>query len=169
MAIDTTPGGTTSDGYVSEADADAYHADRVDNAAWDTADTATKETAIKHATRLLDLLDWVGTKTVETGSLRWPREGVYDLDDIELDSTTIPAWLEDANAEWAFVLIRDGDPLATPSSAGLERLKLDVIELEFDSTGNNPSQKPQGTPDSVLAIITPYLSSGPFTMSVVRT
>lgn len=169
MAIDTTPGGVTADGYVSVADADAYHATRVDNDAWDAADTATKETAIKNATRLLDLLNWKGTKTFEDGALRWPREGIRNLDRLELGSTTIPVFLEQATAEYAFVLIRDGDVTATPGSAGLERVKVDVIELEFDVDSNNPTQKPTGTPDSVVPMIAPYIAGSPFTMRTVRT
>jgi hypothetical protein len=169
MAIDTTPGGAAADGYVSEADADAYHLTRVDNDAWDTADTATKETAIKNATRLLDLLQWKGSKTFESGSLRWPREGVYDLDGLLVDEQIIPGWLENATAEYAFVLLRDGDVTATPGSAGLERVKVDVIELEFDTERSNATQKAQGTPDSVLAMVAPYLSGSPFTLRVIRT
>lgn len=168
MAIDTTPGGTTADGYVSEADADAYHLNRVDNDVWDAALTADKETAIKQATRLLDLLQWKGSKTYDEGALRWPRDGVYDLDGIELDSTTIPVWLENATAEYAFVLLRDGDPTTVPGSAGLERVKVDVIELEFDTERSNPTQKATGTPDSVLPMIQAYLASSPMTMRVVR-
>jgi hypothetical protein len=169
MAIDTTPGGASADGYVSEADADAYHATRVDNDAWTAADTATKETAIKNATRLLDLLKWKGSKTFEAGALRWPREGVYDLDGLAIDDQTIPTWLEQATAEYAFVLIRDGDVTATPGSAGLERVKVDVIELEFDTERSNPTQKAGGTPDSVIAMIAPYLQGSPFTLRVIRT
>jgi hypothetical protein len=169
MAIDTTPGGASADGYVSEADADAYHTDRVDNDAWDTATTLQKETAIKNATRLLDLLQWKGSKYFEDGALRWPREGVYDLDGIMLAVDTIPTFLENATAEYAFVLLRDGDVTAAPGSAGLEKLKVDVIELEFDTERNNPTQKSQDTPDSVLAIIQPYLASSAFAMRVVRT
>jgi hypothetical protein len=154
---------------VSEADADAYHINRVDNDAWDAADTATKETAIKNATRLLDLLQWKGSKYFEDGALRWPRESIYDLDGIALAVDTIPGFLEDATAEYAFVLLRDGDVTADPGSAGLERLKVDVIELEFDTERSNPTQKSQGTPDSVLAIIQPYLLTSAFAMRVVRT
>lgn len=169
MAIDTTPGGASADGYISLADAETYHANRVDNEAWDAADDPTKEQAIKNATMLLDLLEWKGTKTYEDGALRWPRDSVYDRDDLALDATTIPRFLERATAEWAFVLLRDGDTTAPPGSSGLSAVKVDVIELEFDTAQQSATQEAQGTPDSVQAIIAFYLQGSPFTMKVVRT
>lgn len=173
MAIDVTPGGATADGYISLIDADAYHADRVDNDAWDAADDAIKETAIKNATRLLDLKDWRGEITFELGALRWPRTGIRNLDRITLDGTILPRFLENATAEWAFILIRDGDPLSDPDSAGISKLKVDVIEIEFETgaggAGSNPTQEPQGTPRSVAIIIAPYVLGSPFSMRVVRT
>jgi hypothetical protein len=173
MAIDVTPGGPDADGYVSLIDADAYHADRVDNDVWDTATDPDKETAIKNATRLLDLKDWRGELTFELGALRWPRTGIRNLDRNTLDGTLIPTFLENATAEWAFILLRDGDPLADPDSAGISALKVDVIEIEFETgaggAANNPTQEPQGTPRSVAVIIAPYVLGSPFSMRVVRT
>lgn len=169
MAINTTPGDAAADGYVSEADADAYMLTRVGTSTWDSATTAEKEAAIKHATRLLDLLDWVGDKYFDDGALRWPRDGVTDPDGITLDNSTIPVFLENATAEYALVLIRDGDITANPSSAGLERIKVDVIELEYDTTGSNPTQNPEALPDSVMSMIEFYLRGSLFAMSTYRT
>ena len=100
MAIDTTPGGSSADAYVSEAEAEAYHQSRVDNLAWVEADSATRETAIKMATRLLDLLEWRGTKTFFLeGALRWPREGLSDRDGVALEPTSILGKLRLARTE----------------------------------------------------------------------
>ena len=51
----------------------------------------------------------------------------------------------------------------------VRELLADDFELEFDTERSNPTQKAGGTPDSVIAMIAPYLQGSPFTLRVIRT
>jgi hypothetical protein len=82
--------------------------------------------------------------------LRWPRTGVYDLDGIEISSTTIPYQLKYAQVEMAFTLSLGTDPNATPESLGVKELKVDVIDIKFtDDMAAGLERKI--LPDKVLA------------------
>lgn len=118
--------------YVSVEEADAYLEANVHAwTSWSTTDTSTKEALLIWATRYLDQrVDWAGRIASNGSSLRWPRVGVKDLDGNWIDDNVIPTQLKWAVIELAWNLLST-DPTAPTSSAGLERLKVDVIELEF--------------------------------------
>lgn len=68
--------------YADEAYADAYFSGSLDEAAWATAGTAprpSKEVALKHATLLLDNLNWLGyvdEDEISEPGRQWPRKGL---------------------------------------------------------------------------------------------
>lgn len=132
MTITATPGSTTADSYVTLADADSYHANRLHNATWIAASDSDKEAALKWATRLLDRENWVGTRSTESQALRWPRLYVDDRDGYPIDSATIPQFLKNATSELAFLLIAT-DRTADSGTEGFKKIKVDSIELEIDS------------------------------------
>ena len=47
MALDATIGGTSSDSYITVADADTYHGNNLNVTDWTGASTADKEKALK--------------------------------------------------------------------------------------------------------------------------
>lgn len=90
---------STSNSYVSVAEADAWFAEST--ALWTGVD-AVKQKALVRATRTIDLMGgnkFLGIKLVETQALAWPRDEAYDRDGIEL--TGIPIYLKRAVYEAA--------------------------------------------------------------------
>lgn len=162
MAIDATPGGSSSDSFVDVAGADAYHATRLHNSEWTAADTTTKESALKWATRLLDQKAWVGLKTDSAQALRWPRGSVFDRDGIQITGSDIPQFLKDATAEQAFELIK-GDTTGATGTEGFSELSLDGV----GSMKMTQATSVKAVPKNVSALINFYLKSS--SNRVVRT
>jgi hypothetical protein len=105
---------------------------------WEDLDDDSKAALVVWATRYLDQrAAWKGYKTTETSALRWPRTGVYNRDGILIDPNEIPEQLKQATAEMARYLI-SSDRSIERGTDGLTRLKVDVIELEFDKNYRFP-------------------------------
>jgi len=148
LVLDATVGGAASNSYATEAEGDSYHESRLFATGWTGATTATKEAALVWASRLLDYsFDWTGYKYTIEQALRWPRYSALDRDGQLFDSNEIPTELKDAVAEQARLLIA-ADRGAETGTEGLKRLKVDVIELEFDKLDRVPT-----VPDEVYQMI----------------
>lgn len=126
---------TNANTYVSLADADQYHEDRLHNADWKSAVADTKNAALLWATRLLDEeIAWDGSRVSKNQALRWPRIGMVDKDGFILDSNTIPALLVDATAELALHIITSDRTVFPEDTSGQKIASLSVgseVELEF--------------------------------------
>lgn len=138
--VEDGTGLTEATSYVSVSDADDY---MLQNTAifddWDLLDQDVKEKVLSWSSRYLDQhARWNGVKTVETSGLRWPRTGVCDIDGLPIGPNTIPYQLEDATVELASYLMID-DISRPRGQDGLDRLRVDVIELYFNSNYRFPS------------------------------
>lgn len=129
-----TGSGTDSaaNSYVSVEDADDILTTNIHvSAKWDALTVDQKERLLVWSTRFLDeRTRWKGTKTVEDSPLRWPRTGVCDRDSVVLAGDSIPTQLKIAATEMARYLI-DQDRTTERDTDGLERVKADVVEIEF--------------------------------------
>jgi len=99
FTVEDGTGLSTSNAYVSVAEADAYFTEAT--LQWAGTNLA-KERAIVRATRAIDLMGankFLGVKLVETQALAWPRDEAYDRDGIEL--TGLPVYLKRAVFEAA--------------------------------------------------------------------
>lgn len=65
--------------YADTIYAAAYFAERIGSDVWNTASEANKNVALKHATRLIDRLDFVLSKTDENQANEFPRGGDTDI------------------------------------------------------------------------------------------
>jgi hypothetical protein len=115
MAL-TVEDGTIKEGaesYVTVADADTYHTNRL-NAAWGTATTPAKEAALRKATSYIDwkyVTRWKGQRVFPAQPLMWPRNYVLQFEEeafigyanqpVYINSSTIPQCLKDAACEAA--------------------------------------------------------------------
>ncbi len=132
LTLDATIGGAASNSYVTVTQGDSYHEARLFATNWTGAATATKQAALVWATKTLDAhFDWQGGKYTIEQALRWPRFGALDRDGELIDSAILPPSLIDAVSELARLLII-GDRTIETGTEGLEKLKVDVIELTFD-------------------------------------
>ncbi len=108
MALDTTVGGASADSYCTLEEANAYHLARAFNSEWTAANDAAKEQALKWATRQMDVLfRFVGTKAEKAQARAWPRLDAWDADGFQFEDDEIPSRLKDAQAEFAFQLLKE--------------------------------------------------------------
>ena len=104
------------------------------------------------ATRLLDeQINWYGWKTSSTQALAWPRTGIFDKEGSSIASTTIPAFLRNATAEFARLLISK-DRTAENDMKGLKSIRMaegiNIITDKYD--------RPAVLPSSVWVMIRAY-------------
>jgi hypothetical protein len=125
MALDATVGGSTSNSYVTRAEADAYFADRLNATDFTGASTANRDAALITATRRIDEEMFLGLKASTTQALKWPRVNVQDEDGYYFDSEAIPERVKQATFITALELLR-ADFLAENY----------MNNYEFLSTGN---------------------------------
>jgi hypothetical protein len=118
--------------------------------AWNAAVQATREIFLVKASDLIkDGYSFSGTRKLSTQRLPFPRYNLW-IDGADISSESVPEGVQFATAEfagWLMVSNRTADP----GSAGLSRLKVDVIELNFDKT-----DRVDVFPDSVIKMLAPF-------------
>lgn len=125
--------------YVSLAEADDYFAVDLNYAAtWSAFTDTQKQDRLMWASRILDQkVRWKGTLFEEGVGLRWPREGVFDRDDIAIDTDVVPPQVKAATCELTKYL-EDNDPTTGGDVDFIKRAQVDVLEVEFqDGTSQN--------------------------------
>lgn len=123
--IVTTSAGTTSNSFISVADADTYFTARRNATAWTGAVADVKAVALLQAARRLQDEEYAGTVYDEDQALSWPRNSVYDRNGVWLDPTDgVPQLVKDAQCELAlaFLVAGDDDLLADTGLEGFESL-----------------------------------------------
>lgn len=157
--VETGTGSSTATSYVSVEDAtDIIDTNIHAASSWGALSLDSQQKLLSWASRYLDQhAIWEGVKTVEASALRWPRTGVCDRDGILIGPNTIPQQLKEATAEMARYLI-DTDRSVERDQDAIERIKADVVELEFVS-GYRLPQIPDNMHYLIYGLGT--LSSGP--------
>lgn len=147
MSLDALAGSATDNSYLSVAEADAIALTRPGTLTWSAEATtdAQKEAALVTASSYLNQLSWIGTKADPAQVMSWPRENA-ECDEKAYDNATIPLEVEQATFDIAEALLTDpglltgqggtsagGGAELVPGvpNADLQRLKLDVMELEW--------------------------------------
>lgn len=150
---ETGAGLATANSYVSLAQADTYfetHPFYAD--AWSLLDSSTRTVLLVAATRMLDVqYIWYGYRATTTQALEWPRYGVRDQYDQLIAQTSIPLRLQQAVCEQAYYLTKGDKSAEAVVDPGLDKLKIDVIELDFASAIRTTST--QAVPSSVRALL----------------
>ena len=153
MALDATVSGTSANSYDTSANATLYFDDSLDAAAW-TAIT-TKDPAMITATRFLELMFYHGNKTVDAQALNHPRTALYDKYGDSVSSTVIAPQMKEACYLLALYMAENPDAFSVKGYT--KKIKVDVIEIEKEVA---PFGKYQSLPESVKALIDPYLVDG---------
>lgn len=124
-----------AESYCSVADADTYNA-AVGNASWAATVTATKEAALRKATRYIDgTYTFSGFKQTGEQALQWPRIGA-ERSGWLINEGSVPNQVRDACAELAFQSLTT-DLAATGAPGGsVIREKVDVLEVEYTPGGS---------------------------------
>lgn len=133
--------------YISLADANQYHENYGNPAAWSGATDADKEAAIRQATQFLDMEFgpfFKGTRADTEQALLWPRTNVYAVDGFWYPHDEIPQRLKDATAYLALRVI-GGDTLAPdqtdPGDIKKETYKVGPITESKEYVGGKGQEK----------------------------
>lgn len=140
-SITATVGSASANSYLSIAAADNIAETMLGTLAWTTATTDQKTRALITATRNLDTLTWIGSRTTTTQALDWPRTDA-SCDGIDYPDDEIPEQVQYSTFDLANALLTTPTLLQSPSpnsgelvpgipNRDLRRLKLDVMELEW--------------------------------------
>lgn len=138
LVVETGAGVPGANAYISVTELDAYWSAR--NVSLHQTG-AQKEAAIIIATQYVDLNnDWKGSAVDVSQSLGWPRTGAVTRNGAVLSSTSIPAALKNAVAEYAKrQLYSELQPdVGDTGAVKRTRSKVDVLETETeyqDATG----------------------------------
>jgi len=126
---------STANSYCTLAEADQYQDDRpAVSTTWADASENNKIRALLWATQLMEsLFDWTGYASTTTQALGWPRMGLLERIDVDLDSDTVPQEVKDAQAEYARQLLvtnraQDNDI----ESQSIKSIKAGSVALEFE-------------------------------------
>jgi len=130
LVLSATVGGTTSNSYITVADADSYAAGKVGLASFKAADVNVKEAALVEATDLIDRHGkWKGyIANPSIQSLRWPRFSVMDRDDWYVPSNVIPL-------EIAHVVVDLADWLIKSNGFNVDTNTVDQVTVGGTSKG----------------------------------
>jgi hypothetical protein len=95
--------------YSDLVSAAAYFAAKLYTEAWFALDISKQQAALNHATQIIDIFNYIGTRTLSTQDFEWPRDGVY-LNTLLLDKTIVPNDILFAQYEIALALAKGIDP-----------------------------------------------------------
>ena len=108
-----------------------------------SADTATKEAALREATAFLDgeyANNYPGYRKTRTQALLWPREFARDAAGFTITSTEVPKEIKAACLELALERIVSGTALAPSVSAGADGVvaeKVGPIEVRYTDSASS--------------------------------
>jgi hypothetical protein len=117
--------------YSTVAQANAYFADMLYTNAWDTKTDNQKQQALNSATRIIDLFDFIGTKTLSTQPHEWPRQSVY-LNSLLLPDSDVPQDIIIAQYEIALALAKGIDPEREIRSARITSRGYSSVRTTYD-------------------------------------
>jgi len=151
LVLIATPAAIDANTYVTLAEGNAIHLERLHTEVWDDADDATKNAALVMATRLMDsMFVWAEYTTTAEQALQWPRSGMISANQqYEIDPFEIPIELKRATAEFARQLITsDTSANSDIETQGIASLSAGGVSLSF-----REDVKAKVVPDAVTFIL----------------
>jgi len=165
-ALIPTVAASNANTYATLAEAETYFGDRLHVSEWTGASTAQKNTALLMAARRIDQSEFEGVRYKVDQSMAWPRLGTFDDDGFSIAVSVVPQRVKWAQMEEALGVLRSSeDPDKRDDLAGIQRVKVDVIEVEATTGGK--SARTALLP-STIRYLRPYLRSGAGTVSMER-
>lgn len=140
FVVETGSGSSSSNSYVSVADADSYFTDR-NVSTWGALSTPAKQAALLYATAYVDAnFDFPGYLQASEQALDWPRSGAYDNETRIL--TGIPQKLKDAVCELALVHANTEALNTTFEGSNVKSEKVGSIAVEYFQGGSQGASYP---------------------------
>ena len=171
--IHATLKGESSNSYATLAEANSYFETSPDDSTWTNKSDDQKNRALISATRWIDSLNFYGDRCDESQALKWPRNN-FQVDDVELDCSSIPNKIKYAQYELARALANDTDAMTgnVATNGNISEAKLGDLEVKY-----NLASQGVGSVNNIMDVY-PWLQSylgaymiggaGSFQMRVVR-
>lgn len=156
-------GGSTSNSYVTVAEADAFFDERLNVTAWTGADADDQARALISATRRIDQEQFrgspvkaLGDRAVSGGTqaLKWPRYNAPADDGWHYDQAVIPERVKRATMRLALALLSGDFESVDTGLEGFDEVQVDVIKVKPSKT-----QKAGALPADVRRELRPLLAS----------
>ena len=148
MAIVTTPGGSSSNSFITIGEADSYLAATTlfDTSSWDSLAEAQKEERLIHAALLMKTrFNWIGWPVYRKQALPFPR-WLPDEQEFDEDTVAVPKDVKKAQAYIALDIVHRGSVGLDPASDGTTKQALKRLFL-FGSLDVTLSDNPRPTSD----------------------
>lgn len=173
MTICTTPGGSSSNSFITVSEADSYLAATTlfDATPWEDLTESHKEERLMHAALLMKTgFHWIGRPVYKRQALPFPRR-LPDAQDVDGSTITIPEPIRKAQAYIALDIVHRAAVGLTPASHGMSRrdLKrlslfgsLDVTLGEMPHAPSDPSSLGRSVASAhwvVQHILSPYVTT----------
>lgn len=163
LIVETGAGLADAESYVSVDQADQYHADRGNPAAWSGLDVPTKEAKLRAATEYLGQRfagRWKGHRTHDAQALDWPRASVC-IEGRYLPADAVPLQVERACCELALKAV--SAPLFADEAAQVKSEKVGPIEVVYADGARQQTRF-----SAVEAMVSQLLGSAGNSISVTR-
>lgn len=139
LVLEDGTGLPNSNSYADVAYADAYFAGHPYYAeAWDDLTSPQKENLLIAASYYIDSeFEWHGYRVSETQAMDWPRQWIVNPDPVGTlyyFPTGVPDRVRRATCEQARFMSLGDATVSSSGGDGISELKIDVIELKFDSS-----------------------------------
>lgn len=173
MALVTTPGGISSNSFITVVEADSYLATATlfDTTPWTSLNEAQKEERLIHAALIMKTrFTWIGWPVYKRQALPFPRR-MPDSESLDEAAVPIPEPIKQAQAFIALDIVHRGSVGLTPASHGkakpyLKRLSLfgslDVTLTDTPRTTSDPSALGRAIASAhwiVEQLLAPYLTT----------
>lgn len=175
-AIVATAGSASANSYLTVAEGDAFAAGDIDGSVWTNSSSDDKVKALISATRQMDVIGYVGERSTTTQALSWPRTG-FTTTEKQYSDTEIPQEIKLSTYEIAKSLLRGTNVISGGSGTelipgipneGLRRVKMDVLEIEWQATYRPPVTPLKALPQLQLLLNELVLNTPGQAIAVVR-
>lgn len=110
--------------YLTIAEAQAYFDKRLSTDAWDDANAVDRQKALEQATRIIDRLNYIGDRHVDTQDNEFPRG----------TDTVVPTDIKYATAEIALALLDGVDAEVEYENLNMTAYKYGPVQATFERT-----------------------------------
>lgn len=151
LVVETGSGNPLANSYTTVEFADGYLLLDPRKSDWEFMDDDSKENLLILSSEFIDLqFNWYGSKTHIDSGLRFPRTGLVTRDGASYPSDAVPTAIQKATAQLAYY-INSNDPMPALSGIGIDRLRVDVIDIRF-----NHNAQAHPFPPVVLALASEF-------------
>lgn len=169
FVVEDGTGLSTANALISVAEADQIIENYGDDSTWSGSTDSVKQNAIREATRYMNVhYIWKGYRTVDGQALQWPREWVYDDEDVYVDNDTIPEKVKEACAYLALQVVSGETLLEDFTNAAKVKRTKEVIGPLAEEIVYVHGEDPGTDYQTADQLVSPYTEGGSVTTHLHR-